>query len=110
SVTLQMLDRLVALAVRQMHVLGRDVVLEIDEGLAAALRGDLPYRGDRMADQIQLWQRQLARRRVMAGMGRRASAGLKAAAHGLDEAEAADDGAGAEMAGCKAAGHERSDR
>src|SRR6185312_12904480 len=40
----------------------------------------------------------------------RASAGLEAAAHGLDEAEAADDGAAAEMAGRKAAGHERSDR
>ncbi len=40
-----MLDVLVALAGGEAHVRARDIVLQIDEGLAA--RGHLPERGDR---------------------------------------------------------------
>ena len=46
GVALQMLDRLVAFLMRELHVLGGHVVLEIDEGLAAAPRRQLPDRLD----------------------------------------------------------------
>ena len=104
GVALEVLDRLVALAVRKFHVGHGHVVLEINKSLVAGL----------VAQQRASWhkggagvviQRRRCVTQAVAAQGGGLGAGLPARFNGFAPGLAADHGARAKLGAVKAAGH-----